>query len=69
MAEKKNRKDMTTIWVEKEVVGMLRNLGRMGDTYSTVIRHLVNGRRPDRGEPDDKGDERDEPAGGGPHQE
>lgn len=50
MVEKKPRKDMTTIWVEKEVVEMLKDLGRIGDTYSVVIRRLVDGRKPDEKE-------------------
>jgi len=56
MVDKKQRENMTTIWVEKEVVEMLKDLGRMGDTYSAVIRRLVNGSKPDeKGEP--QGDE------------
>ena len=46
MAGKKKtvkREDMTTIWIEKDVVAMLEDLGRMHDTYSTVIRRLIDG--------------------------
>lgn len=56
MVEKKRRKNMTTISVEKEVAEMLKDLGRMGDTYSAVIRRLVNGSKPD---------EKEEPRGDG----
>jgi len=50
MVDKKTREDMTTIWVEKEVAEMLKDLGRMGDTYSAVIRRLLDGRKPEEKE-------------------
>ncbi|MDP2729154.1 MAG: hypothetical protein Q8O55_01570 [Dehalococcoidales bacterium] len=48
--EKIDRKDMTTIWVEKSLAKKLRQLGTMDDTYSTVIRRLMNGSKPDEKE-------------------
>ena len=52
MVEKKARKDMTTIWVEKRLVEELRTLGRMGDSFTAVIRRLIDGRKPeDKGGP------------------
>ena len=61
MVEKKARANMTTIWVEKEVVELLKDLGRIGDTYSVVIRRLIDGRKPgDKGGP--YGDRADEPT-------
>jgi len=53
------KKDMTTIWVEKSLVEKLKSLGKMGDTYSAVIRRLIDGQKPnDEGGP--HGDTKDE---------
>ena len=51
----KEKKPMTTIQVEKAVALELQSLGRWGETYSMIIRRLLNG---SKGEPDeDRGDE------------
>uniref|UniRef100_A0A6M3MBD2 Uncharacterized protein n=1 Tax=viral metagenome TaxID=1070528 RepID=A0A6M3MBD2_9ZZZZ len=47
---KKPKKDMTTIWVERDVALELRKLGGMDDTYSTVIRHLLDNKGGPHGE-------------------
>jgi len=45
--ENKEKKAMTTIWIEKDLAAELRQLGTMDDNYSTVIRRLLNGRKGD----------------------
>jgi len=52
--ENKEKKAMTTIWIEKDLAAELRQLGTMDDNYSTVIRRLLNGRKGDLHE--DRGD-------------
>jgi len=59
---KKPKKDMTTIWVEKNLALELRKLGGMDDTYSTVIRRLLD----HKGGPHGEGEH--EPAGDGHNQ-
>ena len=44
MAVKKNRDDMTTIWIPKKVVKQLEELGHMHDNYGTVIQRLIDGK-------------------------
>ena len=61
MKEKKEKKVMTTIWVERDLVEELKQLGTMGDNYSTVIRRLLNGNKGDVY--DNRGVTRDEPVG------
>lgn len=58
---KKEKKAMTTIQVERSIAAQLQGLGKWGDTYSTIIRRLLNGNKGDAHE--DRGDARDEPAG------
>ncbi len=66
MVARQDRKEVTTIQVEKDLAETLRSLGRMGDTYSTVIRRLLNGKDPIRkGEPHGEGE--DEPTRVGDH--
>jgi len=60
MVVKKDKKEVTTIQVEKELVETLRSLGHMGDTYSMVIRRLLNNHKGDAH--DNRGDT-DEPVG------
>jgi len=52
------RQNMTTIWVEKDLVEQLKKLGKMGDTYSAVIRRLLDGNKPE-GEGKPHGDRKD----------
>lgn len=59
--QSKTRKRMITIQVEAELAEMLKDRGRMGDTYSVVIRRLLNGSKGDADE--NRGVTRDEPAG------
>jgi len=61
-----NKKKMTTIQVEREVAEMLKGFGRMGDTYSAVIRRLMNGRKGDAH--DYPREAEDEHTGSGGHQ-
>ena len=60
MKEKKEKKAMTTIWIEKDLAQELRKLGTMDDNYTTVIRRLLNGSKGDPHE--DRGDKTDEPT-------
>ena len=59
------REGMTTIWVERELAEELKSHGKMGDTYSTVIRRLLSGSNPaGKGEPhEDRGGKGNEPTG------
>ena len=41
MVDKKAKKKMITISVEKEVAELLEERGHMHDTYSSVIRRLI----------------------------
>lgn len=50
MKENKEKKAMTTIWIERDLAQELRLLGTMDDTYTTVIRRLLNGKKGDAGE-------------------
>jgi len=59
--DKKEKKDLTTIQIEKDLAKELRQLGTMDDNYSTVIWRLLNGRKGDAH--DNRGVGRDEPAG------
>lgn len=70
MKEKKEKKAMTTIWIEKNLAEELKLLGTMNDTYTTVIRRLLNGINPGRkGEPhEDRGVKTNESTGNG-HQQ
>ena len=61
MVAKRDKKEVTTIQVEKDLAETLKGLGRMGDTYSTVIRRLLNGNKGDAY--DNRGVTRDEPVG------
>lgn len=60
--KRKPKKDMTTIWVEKDVALDLRKIGSMDDTYSTVIRRLLD----HKGGPHGEGEH--EPAGVSHHE-
>ena len=60
MVVKKDKKEVTTIQVEKDLAETLRSLGRMRDTYSTVIWRLLDGHKGDAH--DNRGDT-DEPVG------
>lgn len=42
----KSKKEMTTIQVEKSIAKRLQDLAKWGDTYSAVIKRLLNGNRP-----------------------
>jgi len=42
----KDKKAMTTIWVERGLAQELRKMGNMDDTYTTVIRRLLDGGNP-----------------------
>lgn len=59
VSRKKPKKAMTTIWIEKDLTLELRKLGGMDDTYSTVIRRLLNQKG------DTHGEGKHEPAGVG----
>jgi len=61
MKEKKEKKAMTTIWIERDLAQELRKLGTMDDNYSTVIRRLLNGSKGDAD--DNRGAARDESTG------
>lgn len=55
MAEQVKKKQMITIQIEAELAEMLKDRGRMGDTYSVVIRRLLDGNNPgDKGAHHDK---------------
>ena len=51
MVDKKEKKKMITISIEQEVAELLKESGHMHDTYSTVIRRLIesNGKPHERG--------------------
>lgn len=70
MRASKEKKRMITIQIEAELAELLKDCGRMGDTYSVVIRRLLNGQKPAvKGDPhEDKGDKTDESTGNG-HQQ
>lgn len=63
----KEKRAMTTIQVEKAIALELQTLGRWGDTYSTIIRRLLNGSRGDPHE--DRREARDESTWDGHRQE
>ncbi len=67
MVEKKKKKDMIPISVERKTAEALEKLGHMHDTYDSVIRRLIDG----NGKPHEKeGREEDEDASRGiPHKE
>ena len=69
--EQKSKRIMTTIPVQKSTARAIVALGKMGDTYDSVILRLLNGSNPGReGEThEDRGDARDESTGVGHHQE
>lgn len=52
----KDKKEMTTIQIEKDVAKKLQELASWGETYNAVILRLLNGSKPEeKGEP--RGDE------------
>lgn len=63
----KEKKDMTSIQVQRSTVKQLQNLwAEWNDTYDAVILRLLNGVK---GDPHEDMGGRDESAGVGPHQE
>ena len=57
---------MTSIQVSKELVAKLQSLGKWGDTYSTIIRRLLDEQYPEQSKGDqyeDRGDKTDESTG------
>jgi len=60
--EPKDKNKMTTIWIERALAQELRKLGDMDDTYTTVIRRLLDGSNPEKKGAQD-GDQEHESAG------
>lgn len=61
-----NKEPMTTIQVTRSIAAQLQSLGKWGDTYSTIIRRLLDGRKGDPHE--DRGEKTDESTGASHHQ-